>query len=102
MHGGDKFWGINRDEKRRSRQRECQSVEVSIDLWFSLIQSLLRESSRILSSNSRYFYIVARIAITFPVKLSTLVKNPVTSQKEIIKVILNNNITNLVFLESDL
>jgi len=31
MRGDGKFCGINR-EKRRSSQRECQSVGVSIDL----------------------------------------------------------------------
>jgi len=32
MRGGGKFWSINRDEKRCSNQRECQSIGVSIDL----------------------------------------------------------------------
>jgi len=31
MRSGDKFWGINKGEKRRAEQKR-KSVEVSIDL----------------------------------------------------------------------
>jgi len=60
MRDGGKFWGINRDEKRRSG-RKCQSVIVGISLIQLNSTLVLRESLRILSSISRYFYVVARL-----------------------------------------
>jgi len=63
MSGGDKFFGINRDEKRQLKQRESQSVRVSESISgcnSAQINSVLvlRESSRIHSStSSRYSYV---------------------------------------------
>jgi len=51
MRGGGKFWGINRNEKRRSRQRESVRASESISACceFSSIQSWF-------SANLRAFF----------------------------------------------
>jgi len=61
MRGGDKFWGINRDEKRSAEQsRKNVKVSKSISTYNSA-QLNLREPLRVLSSDSRYFYVVTRL-----------------------------------------